>query len=266
MGIRENAEQRELLYARLDDLCGRSLNGELGVSDFLSPADLHFASAYLGRRGASFCSYGGYPDAERRKIYILPDYIELLEDNDGIEVICDFGFSTDIDCVRIKGSGFEELSHRAVMGSILGLGVERDAIGDIVMLDRHNAVFFCESRLTAFFEENLERVGRDKVKTLRIELDENISPERKTQKISDTVASARLDCVVSALCSFSRERAKEAILSSLVELNYECEERADREVSVPAVISVKGFGKFKIISLSDKTKKGRYRLMAEKFI
>ena len=254
------------LFARLEDLKECAGRGSLGVSAFFSPREELAASEYLKRAKAAFISFGGYTDAERRKIYILPDYIELLEDNDGIEVICDFGFSTDIDCVRIKGSGFEELSHCAVMGSILGLGVERDAIGDIVMLDRHNAVFFCESRLTAFFEENLERVGRDKVKTLRIELDENIIPERKTQKISDTVASARLDCVVSALCSFSRERAKEAILSSLVELNYECEERADREVSVPAVISVRGFGKFKIISLSDKTKKGRYRLMAEKFI
>lgn len=254
------------LFARLEDLKECAGRGSLGVSAFFSPREELAASEYLKRAKAAFISFGGYTDAERRKIYILPDYIELLEDNDGIEVICDFGFSTDIDCVRIKGSGFEELSHRAVMGSILGLGVERDAIGDIVMLDRHNAVFFCESRLTAFFEENLERVGRDKVKTLRIELDENIIPERKTQKISDTVASARLDCVVSALCSFSREMAKEAILSSLVELNYECEERADREVSVPAVISVRGFGKFKIISLSDKTKKGRYRLMAEKFI
>lgn len=254
------------LFARLEDLKECAGRGSLGVSAFFSPREELAASEYLKRAKAAFISFGGYTDAERRKIYILPDYIELLEDNDGIEVICDFGFSTDIDCVRIKGSGFEELSHRAVMGSILGLGVERDAIGDIVMLDRHNAVFFCESRLTAFFEENLERVGRDKVKALRIELDENIIPERKTQKISDTVASARLDCVVSALCSFSRERAKEAILSSLVELNYECEERADREVSVPAVISVRGFGKFKIISLSDKTKKGRYRLMAEKFI
>ena len=254
------------LFARLEDLKECAGRGSLGVSAFFSPREELAASEYLKRAKAAFISFGGYTDAERRKIYILPDYIELLEDNDGIEVICNFGFSTDIDCVRIKGSGFEELSHRAVMGSILGLGVERDAIGDIVMLDRYNAVFFCESRLTAFFEENLERVGRDKVKTLRIELDENIIPERKTQKISDTVASARLDCVVSALCSFSRERAKEAILSSLVELNYECEERADREVSVPAVISVRGFGKFKIISLSDKTKKGRYRLMAEKFI
>jgi RNA-binding protein YlmH len=72
--------------------------------------------------------------------------------------------------------------------------------------------------------------------------------------------------VVAALCSFSRERAKEAIVSSFVELNYECEERVDREISTPAVVSVRGVGKFNVISLSDKTKKGRYRLLAEKLL
>jgi hypothetical protein len=86
------------------------------------------------------------------------------EGADGIGVICDYGFSNGISCISVKGSGFEQLSHRAVMGSILGLGVERDAIGDIVMIDGHNALFFCDSRLSDFFCESLERVGRDKVR------------------------------------------------------------------------------------------------------
>ena len=116
------------------------------------------------------------------------------------------------------------------------------------------------------FEENLERVGRDKVKVYRIDFDESILPERKVLKINDTVASARLDCVVASLCSLSRERAKEKITSSLVELNYECEERPDRIIDTPSVISVRGVGKFRVISLSDVTRKGRYRLVGEKFL
>ena len=254
------------LFARLDDLKECAVRGNVGISAFFSPREEIAAGEYLRRSRSAFISFGGYKDAERKKIYILPDYIEIDENTDGTAAIIDLGFSLEIDCILIKGSGFEELSHRAVMGSILGLGIERDAIGDIVMLDTHNAVFFCESRLTSFFEENLLRVGRDKVRVSRIALDESILPERKTQKINDTVASARLDCVVASLCSFSRERAKEAIVSSLVELNYECEERVDREVITPAVISVRGVGKFRVASISDKTKKGRFRLVAEKLL
>ena len=254
------------LFARLDDLKECAVRGNLGISAFFSPREELAATEYLRHSKTAFFSYGGYSAAERKKIYILPDYIEIGEDIAAADVIVDYGFSTEIACIRVRGSGFEELSHRAVMGSILGLGIERDAIGDIVMLDKENAIFFCEARLVAFFEENLCKVGRDKVKALYTTLDESILPERKMQKINDTVASARLDCIVASLCSLSRERAKTTILSACVELNYECEERVDREVLAPAILSVRGFGKFKILSISDKTKKGRYRLVAEKFL
>ena len=251
------------LFARLDDLRECAVRGNLGISAFFSPREALAAAEYLERCRASFISFGGYSDAERKKIYILPDFIE---DAESVESILEYGFSLDIDCILISGSRFESFSHRDVMGSILALGVERDVIGDIVMLDNSRAVFFCESKLTPFFEGSIERIGRDKVSARRIELDEAVLPERKVQKINDTVASARLDCVVAALCSLSRERAKEKISSSLVELNYECEERPDKEVTVPAMVSVRGVGKFKILSLADKTRKGRYRLVAEKFL
>lgn len=251
------------LFARLDDLQECAVRGNVGISAFFSPREEYAATQYLKNAKVNFILYGGYSNAERKKIYILPDFIDGTE---SINSIISYGFSHEIDCVKISGSGFVELSHRAVMGSLLGLGIERDVIGDIVMIDNSQAVFFCDSQLTRFFEENLERVGRDKVKVCRIELDESILPERKFLTVNDTVASARLDCVVAALCSVSREKAKELLKESLVELNYECVERPDREVVTPATVSVRGFGKFLVNSLSDKTKKGRYRLVAQKFL
>ena len=251
------------LFARLEDLKKCAIRGNLGISAFFSPREIHASEEYLKRGGTAFISFGGYFFAERRRIYLLPDFMESV--CDATEII-DYGFSSDIDALLIKGSGFEELSHRAVMGSILGLGVERDVVGDIVMLDEHRAVVFCDSKMSAFFIEGLLRVGRDKVSVERIELDEAILPAKKTVKINDTVASSRLDCVVAALCSLSRERAKERIGESLVELDYETVERPDKEVSAPAVISVRGVGKFSVISLGEKTKKGRMRLVAEKYL
>ena len=253
----------EGLFARLEDIKKCAVRGNLGISAFFSPRELHAAEEYLKRGGTAFACFGGYSFAERKRIYLLPDFIESVSD---ASELCDYGFSTDIDVLLIKGSGFEELSHRAVMGSILGLGVERDVLGDIVMLDERRAVVFCDSKMSAFFIEGLLRVGRDKVSVERIELDETILPAKKTLRINDTVASARLDCVVAALCSLSRERAKEKIENSLVELDYEIVERPDKEVSVPAVISVRGVGKFSVLALDEKTKKGRTRLVAEKFL
>ena len=251
------------LFARLEDLKKCAIRGNLGISAFFSPREIHAGEEYLKRGGAAFISFGGYSLAERKRIYLLPDFMESIGDAAELD---EYGFSTDIDALLIKGSGFEKISHRAVMGSILGLGVERDVVGDIVMLDDFRAVVFCDSKMSAFFTEGLLRVGRDKVSVERIELDETILPAKRTVRISDTVASARLDCVVAALCSLSRERAKERIEDSLVELDYEIVERPDKEVNAPAVISVRGVGKFSVISLEEKTKKGRTRLVAEKFL
>jgi RNA-binding protein YlmH len=153
-----------------------------------------------------------------------------------------------------------------VLGSLLGLGVERDVLGDIIMTDERSAVVICDAKMVSFFESGLSRVGRDTVKIKRISLDGLVLPERKTAPISDTVASPRLDCVVAALCSISRERAKERILASAVELNYVIEERPDREVVAPTVLSIRGVGKFKVLSVCERTKKGRLRLLAEKYL
>lgn len=258
-----NSKKDEVFFSRLEDLKRCAVRGSLGVSAFFTPQEAFFAEAYLKRSGMQCLFFGGYEDAERKKCYILPEFIETVE-NAG--ALLEYGYSLDIDALSITGSPFESLSHRAILGAVLALGVERDRIGDIVLRDEHSAALFCESKMTDFFLSNLDRIGRDKVCVRRADLNSLDLPERRFLQISDTVASARLDCIVSALCSLSRERAKERIESMLVELNYDVEDRPDREVVAPAILSVRGVGKFKILSVSDKTKKGRYRLIAEKYL
>lgn len=253
----------DALYARLEDLKKCAVRGNLGVSAFFSPNECYVAENYLKKSGTPYIAYGGYGDAERKRFYILPEYMEEISSPDSFE---EYGYSLKIDMISVLGSGFEKITHRAVMGSVLALGIERDVIGDILIKSEKEALIFCDSAMTSFIIENLERVGRDKITLKKLEYGTKISFERKFLTVTDTVASARLDCVVSALCSFSRERARVSIVSSLVELNYNCEERPDKEVTVPSIISVRGVGKFKVVSLSDKTKKGRYRLVAEKYL
>ena len=91
-------------------------------------------------------------------------------------------------------------------------------------------------------------------------------PKRKFLHVSDTVASARLDGVISSLISVSRERAKEIVLDGAVEVDYEECLRPDKLLTSPCIVTVRGFGKFRINSLVDKTKKGRTRLDADKYV
>jgi len=258
---RENTE----LYARLDDLCDAAALGNLALSDFLTPREAHTSCAYLVRKGAHFLTVGGYEGAERVRIAVLPDYMESVESADDL---CEYGYGDAVAAIMVRASGYRRLSHRDYMGSILGLGVERAVVGDILVPheDGTLAYIFCDSAMARFFEAELTKVANDKVKTTAIPLSEVKIPERRFAEINDTVASARLDCVVAALCNLARERAKEAVLAGLVEVDYECEERPDRILTPPCLLTVRGHGKYRVLSVGDVTRKGRYRLTAEKFL
>lgn len=258
---RESAE----LYARLDDLCDAAATGSLAMSDFLTPRDSHLSCAYLTRKGAHFLCLGGYAGAERVRIAVLPDYMESVQSADGLS---EFGYGEAVSAIRVSASGYRHLSHRDYMGSILGLGVERTVVGDILVMgeDGTLAYIFCDTAMVRFFEAELTKVANDKVRTEAVALSDVEIPERRFAPINDTVASARLDCVVAALCNLARERAKEAVLAGLVEVDYEGEERPDRILTPPCLLTVRGHGKYRVLSVGDVTRKGRYRLSAEKFL
>lgn len=261
-------EEMGVLYAHVEDLCRRAEQGEVASSAFLSPRELHFASRYATRLGARVAAFGGYDGAERCKLYLLPDYIECPENDGGDLQSClsAFGFDCEIGALRIRGSGYRALTHRDFLGSLLALGLEREVLGDILVdPDGFGATLLLEKRMLVFLERELMLVANDKVRLTSILLDEITVPERRVQVICDTVASARLDCVIAALCSLSRQRAQETVSRGLVELNFENEDRPDREVVPPAILSVRGFGRYRVLRLEDRTKKGRLRLEAEKY-
>ena len=264
---REQEKEMTILFARLDDLCGAAMQGELAATSFLSPRELHFSGRYLASRGMSsrFISWGGYSDAERKRIFILPEYIENIGEYSELSL---YGFDDVLSCVEVLGSGYRRLSHRDFMGSVLGLGLERSVIGDIVVYEgeKPRALIICDKAVASFICENLLKIGSDTVKVRELSLADMEPPERRYQHITDTVASPRLDGVVASLISVSRERAKEIVSDGAVELDYEVCERPDKTVSGGSLLTVRGFGKFRINSLNDKTKKGRIRLDADKYV
>ena len=260
-------DEFSVLFARIDDLCRRAERGELGVSCFLSPRELHFTRMYLTRKGFAdrYVPWGGYGDAERRKVFILPDYIVGAEGYGDVEVYFD---APPIESLRIKGSGYRHLTHRDYLGSVLGLGIEREVVGDIVFCDgeREEAILFCDAQISDFILGELKKVASDTVRVERTTLSADFTPKRSFAHILDTVASPRLDCVVAALCSLSRGKAQSAVIAGLVEVDFECDTRPDRTLGAPCLVSVRGYGKFRINSVSEQTRRGRLRLDADKYI
>ena len=99
-----------------------------------------------------------------------------------------------------------------------------------------------------------------------MELPPDFDGGRRFESVTDTVASPRADAVVAALLNLSRERAQALFTEGCVEVDYEPLTRYDKELTADTVLTVRGFGKFILRSLSDRTKKGRYRLVADRYV
>ena len=116
-----------------------------------------------------FLLSGGYPSAERKMAIFLPEPLKEGED---------FDVQPFLLCFHIEASGKkfgEKLEHRQVLGALLGQGIERDALGD-VLVEGAEAYSFC---LPSLQEEiaSLQEVGPYKIQVKFVPLSSmNFSP------------------------------------------------------------------------------------------
>ena len=256
----------KLFYQRLDELAERCVTRYCPqFTHFLDERNLRITADYIEHRFSDvLCiSYGGFSEAERRVVGLFPREIY----NDGDIAAEEFYSQFDLGAVYIGGSSFTSFSHRDVMGAVLSLGVKREAVGDIYVPQSGDEAFVCLSPVAAkYVAENLESVAKDRVRTKIIRLSELPVIERKFSVISGTVASERLDCVLSLALKVSREKAKQFVVSGVVSLNHIPETRIDCKVLEGDLLSVRGYGRFRISELGDITRKGRNRAIIHKYI
>lgn len=260
-----------LFEARLEDLCRRvERRCEPSAGDFLSPGEAALAKTVLARLRPDGIPvfFGGYEGSERTRLLLLPSYMDDGAPMDAGRLLDQYPevARETVAAVKIRGSGYRKLSHRDYMGSVLALGIERSVIGDIVPEDEFSATVFCAPGMVPFLTQELTRIGNDAVKTEPFEIPQDFTVTRELQEVRDTVASSRLDCIVAALAGLSREKAQLAIRAGEVDVDYLPEERVDRTVAAESVIAIRRVGKFIVRSVDEQTKKGRYRLVADKYI
>lgn len=250
----------QLLQAKFEDLLERSEKFGCACTRFLSPKESFFLLKYIKfhHPDIKFLVDGGYPDAERKLIFVLSDFFDES-----------FIFKEDhYRLMRIEGSGYYDNSHKDYLGALLGLGLEREMIGDIC-IDGNSAYVFVLPKICEFLLSvpcPLVTVGRDKVKVSSVSFDVANAFKRDYEKIPTLVSSLRLDCVVCALTGLSREKCDKAIASGLVTHNYEIASRSHVQVKDGDIISVRGHGKFLINVTDQTTKKGKIKINAMKYI
>lgn len=243
-------ESDELIKAKLSDAVKmtelKSIPSFLG---FLNEREFSICKSILDKSRIKFIFSGGYPDAVRQYIAILPDWADKA----------DFPFKT----LCFKFNKVYSLSHRDFLGTLMSLGIERSKVGDIIVKEGCAYAFVSDS-VVSFCVENITKVGG-----VGVELSiTDYVPDTfvKFDEISKTIASDRADCVVGAVCNLSREKAKAFILSGNLIVNHIVCESITMRINTGDVLSVRGAGKYIVDSIDNKTKKGRLKLILKKYI
>lgn len=267
----------QLLLNRCEELFSRAEKGILSSTQFLDSRqrfiiEQRHAPFFRDELSEPLCLFwGGFPSAQRVIFVCMPTYLRyVLTDTDTVFT----GFANELSelivPLRIKSSGYVNLCHRDYLGALIGLGLERACIGDIV-IDSEGAIIFVQPSVVQLIKNELLYVGRDKVRVSDVTIPHGFDYVPATEKISGTVASPRLDAVVSELVRTSRENAKLIIKQGLVEHNYFTASEADTEVNNGDIITVRKTsgirgGKFTVDSIDSLSSKGRIRLAAHRYI
>lgn len=195
--------------------------------------------------------WGGWEQAERCIIGFFPDFADPAEEH------------FPICALRI--TAMQEIGHREILGSVLGLGIERFLIGDILPQEKE-AVLLCLDSIADFIQMNLTHVGRQKVSVQTINLSEMTLAPKQMKEISGTVASLRLDSVLGLAMGKSRTKAHDFIAAGLVQKNWLTEENPSCMVAEGDILSVRGMGRMKLSEVQGISKKGRIWVVIEQYI
>lgn len=246
--IAHSSEDR-LLLAKLWDKVNAGMRKNIPENTcFLSPRELEMARYLFGEQDGLY-PFGGYENAERKMLVFLPDYLDktaLYDENS--------------PCICMRATFFQgdSPSHRDFLGALMGAGIGRETVGDICV-DKGSCDFFVTAEIAPYLQQNFTSAGRTKLRLQQVPLMEANIPEPEVREIRDTLASLRLDSVISSGFRIGRNLAVQYIASGKAAIDGLPCEKPDKPVPGGAKISVRGLGKIQLAGINGKTKKTEFR-------
>ena len=245
----KGVENREEIARVIDKAEQAIRTWEVVLTDFLSPPVMFEVQKIFSKlTDIELLAWGGYPQAERQRLGISRSEIPL--DSSQIELAV----------LDVAGNFlFDTATHRDFLGSILGTGIVREKVGDIIVLGERGAQVIVVPEMVEFLTTSLTQVRSVAVKTRQIDFaDLKIRPPKK-KEMTTVEASMRLDAIASAGFGMSRSKMANAISAGDVRINWKDITQASYNVKAGDLISVRGKGRLEIGEVSV-TKKQRYRV------
>ncbi len=247
-------EDREIA-ARILDLAEQAYRyNRPEHGDFLDPHGQKVALEIVRwLKGFIFRLNGGYKAAERKRLSLLPDYF----------------FADDIEppVVALQAEGdfrFTKISHRDVLDRLMGLGLRREKVGDILPMEGGCQILLA-AEIADFVKDNLARIRGVPVAVRPIELEQLAVEPEEVKPIRATVASLRLDAVAAAGYGLSRSKMAGEIKAQKVRVNWQPVSNPAFPVKKGDVLSIRGRGRVVIEDILGTTRKGRQSILLVRY-
>ena len=200
----------------------------------------------------NYLFYGGYEKSERAVLGIFPKEQQYSS-----------SFFPITPLAFMYRQAYN-LSHRDFLGALMSCGIKREALGDI-LTEPGRAVVFVKEELSAYITAQIQKVGNIGVSVSVLKNTDRLPPIKKPEEKFYTMASVRLDSVVSALTGMSRDKSAKLILAGNVFLNHQCRQNVSMHLKQGDTLSIRGYGKYIIGDYTGLTKKGRVKLVIKQY-
>lgn len=225
-------------------------------TDFLSPAQQAQAITLLriaGAREESYLVLGGYGGAERCILLFLPDWLDRTE------------AEPPLRCLRATFRPEFDLTHRDLLGSLMGLGIVREKTGDL-LVDKTSCDLVVLDTVAEFLLQNWDSAGRAKLTVQALAPEDLCVPEQQCEEVRDTVSSLRLDAIAATGFRLARGKAAALVEGGKIQVNWQDCTKPDKLLAEGDVVTARGFGKFEVSTVGGVTRKGRTSIVLKRYL
>jgi photosystem II S4 domain protein len=250
----KGVENRESAVRVIDQAEQAIKTWEIVCTDFLSPPEFVDVQHIVGKlTEIQILAWGGYPQAERQRVAIARSELPLDPSHVAIAAI------------NISGNFlFDPATHRDFLGALLGTGIVREKIGDIIVLGERGAQAIVVPEMVEFLQMSLTQVRSVTVKTLPLDLNElKIQPPKK-KEMTTVEASLRLDAIASAGFGMSRSKMVDMISAGDVRVNWKEITQPSHQLKSGDLVAIRSKGRLEVGEIAV-TKKERYRIQLTRY-
>ena len=242
-------EERPFVERALEMLTLAERKQAMRLTDFLDPRQLAiFQSLASQVQDVRVSASGGYDGAERTRVLLHPDYMPVEKEDFALALL------------RIEADQrFHKLEHRDVMGSLLNAGLKREKFGDM-LVDQEGAYAIVAEEVADFVCTQVTQIHRTPVRFERMEWEDFTPPVPQYAHKTITVPSPRLDAVIGEVCHLSRAKAVVPIRAGKVKVNWKVVDDPAYALDSGDMVSLAGFGRFKLLEVTGTTRSGRIRI------